>query len=146
MDRIIVKKSILNCSTEQVFKLFTENQALETWLTEKADVEPKVHGKYELYWNPDKPEENSTIGCRILDIESPYYLNFEWKGPPQFAAEMNKLRPLTNVTVFFSPRDNGTQSTLIHTGWGDSKEWEEARQFFIHAWDRAFSRLEEYTQ
>lgn len=144
MDSIIVQSTELKVSQETAFRLFTSNSFLEEWLTEKADVTPIKGGKYELFWEPATPEINSTIGCKVLSVEKPYYINFEWKGPKQFKHFMNSARPLTNVTVLFNETEVGTIVTLIHTGWRDTEEWEEARKYFVNAWKEAFAQLEEY--
>jgi hypothetical protein len=57
---------------------------------------------------------------------------------------MNERRPLTNVVVFFESDESETRIYLFHTGWGDTKEWEEARRWFDKAWSNAFSELENY--
>jgi uncharacterized protein YndB with AHSA1/START domain len=145
MDKIIINTVTLNSSVESAFEMFTVNDNLESWLTAKADVEPVVSGKYELFWEPDDPKNNSTIDCKILAIEPVHYLNFEWKGPDQFKHFMNNARPLTNVTVIFMAKgDHRAGVTLIHTGWRDSAEWNQARVYFENAWNRAFDNLENY--
>ena len=80
MDKIILQTVTHNCSPEKAFDLFTDNKNVENWLTAKANVEPKVCGKYELFQEPDNPENNSTIGCKILEMDRPNYLNFEWSA------------------------------------------------------------------
>ena len=85
MDKIIHNTIQLNCDEDQAFKMFTINKNLESWLTLQADVEPKAGGKYELFWDPNDRENDSTIGCKITAIEPGKFLSFEWKGPQQFA-------------------------------------------------------------
>lgn len=143
MDPIITEAVILNTTVEEAFRMFTENELLESWLTVKADVVPEPGGKYELFWEPDDPENNSTIGCKVLAVEHPGFINFEWKGPKQYKHFMNDVKPLTNVTIMFSPQEDGAKVTLVHTGWRGSAEWEEARQYFVNAWNGAFRKLEE---
>jgi uncharacterized protein YndB with AHSA1/START domain len=142
MDPIITQSANLNTTAEEAFKMFTENELLESWLTLKADVAPEPGGKFELFWEPDDPENNSTIGCKVLAVESPHFISFEWKGPKQYKHFMNDAQPLTNVTVTFTPIEKGTKVTLIHTGWRDTANWEEARHYFVNAWDGAFRKLE----
>ena len=144
MDKIILETATLNCSTEKAFEMFTSKKHLESWLTAKAEVEPQVGGKYELLWEPSDPENNSTKGCKILAIDKPNYLNFEWRGPKQYKHFMNNVRPLTNVTIIFTSKSDQTQVTLIHTAWRDTDDWEQARQYFINAWKGAFGQLEKY--
>ncbi|MEM8895861.1 MAG: SRPBCC domain-containing protein [Bacteroidota bacterium] len=138
---IVVESLEVNLSSSEAFDYFTINSKLEQWLTAKANVNPTIGGTYELFWEPDDPENNSTIGCKILALDAPHYLNFEWKGPKQYKAFMNQADPLTNVTVTFSPIADGTKITLIHTGWRNSADWEGARMYFANAWSGAFKQL-----
>ena len=142
MDKIIHFSAQLNCDQDQVFEMFTTKKHLESWLTMIAEVKPKVGGKYELFWDPNDRENDSTIGCKITAIEPGKFLSFEWKGPKQYKHFMNTVRPLTHVTVFFIPIKNEehksplTELHIIHTGWGNTEEWEEARQWFENAWKK----------
>jgi uncharacterized protein YndB with AHSA1/START domain len=144
MDKIIYHSISLKCDPGKAFEMFTVNKHLEKWLTQAAFVEPKTGGKYELFWDPEDQENDSTIGCRILAFHPERFLSFEWKGPKRFKHFMNEVRPLTCVVVFFIPCPEGTEVHLLHTGWRDTPEWEEARQFFDKAWAMAFSELQKY--
>jgi len=144
VDKVIYHSISLRCSPRKAFDLFTVNKHLEKWLTQVADVEPEVGGKYELFWNPEDRENDSTISCKILAIATSRFLCFEWKGPNQFKHFMSAVRPLTNVVVFFIPHPDGTEVYLLHTGWKDTAEWEEARKWFDKAWTKTLSKLQNY--
>jgi uncharacterized protein YndB with AHSA1/START domain len=108
----------------------------------RAEVEARLDGKYELFWDPENPQKDSTIGCKVTALEPGKFLSFEWKGPSQFSHFMNNTDPLTHVTVFFIPIDpKTTEAHLIHTGWRDSQDWREARKYFEEAWSSAFGKL-----
>lgn len=146
MDKILHHSVRLRCDVEQAFEMFTVNERLQSWLTVVAEVEPVVGGKYELFWNPEERENDSTLGCRITAIERGKFLSFEWRGPKKYKHFMNEADPLTHVAVFFVPcgGDDSTPWTevhLIHSGWRSSAEWEEARLWFRKAWDSAFEKL-----
>lgn len=146
MSKVLHLSVLLNTDVQKAFRMFTENELLQSWLTDIADVEPRPGGKYELFWDGKDRENNSTIGCRITAIEENKFLAFDWKGPTQFNHFMNKTVPLTHIVVFFLPHSGGdrqyTEVHLLHTGWGDSAEWDEAREWFEKAWKAAFDRLE----
>ncbi|MFX0097605.1 MAG: SRPBCC domain-containing protein [Candidatus Hodarchaeota archaeon] len=144
MDRIISLSINMKCNSKVAFEMFTVNYHLENWLTEMADVEPEVGGKYELFWNPKDKETDSTIGCKILAMQPNKFLSFEWKGPKQFKHFMNNVRPLTNVVVFFIPDQESTSVYVLHVGWRNTKEWENARQWFVKAWEDALWKLQKY--
>jgi uncharacterized protein YndB with AHSA1/START domain len=147
MDKIIYQTVKLPCDAARAFEMFTVNGELEKWLAAKADVEPAVGGKYELFWNPDEPEFDSTIGCCVTALEPGKLLAFEWKGPKQYSDFMNECEPLTHVTVAFIPGEEEgkpcTEVHLVHTGWRGTPEWEEAREWFVRNWKGAFAELEE---
>jgi hypothetical protein len=125
--------------------MFTVGASLQSWLAPLAEVEACVGGKYELFWEPNDRENNSTTGCRIKALAKDQLLSFEWKGPVQFKQFMNDADPLTHVTVFFIPGSDGssvwTDVHLIHTGWRSTDEWEAARQWFEVSWRGAFTEL-----
>ncbi len=142
LDKIIYRSINLNCSPSGAFEFFTVNERLEKWLTGTADVEPVVGGKYELFWNPTDRENDSTIGCKVLALTKNKLICFEWKGPKHFKHFMNNVRPLTNVAVYFAPNPEGTEVHLLHTGWRDTDEWEEAREWFVRAWNMSLNQLQ----
>ncbi|MCP4229514.1 MAG: SRPBCC domain-containing protein [bacterium] len=145
MNKILYHTVKLECDALTAFSYFIENEKLQSWLTARADVGPVVGGKYELFWVPEEAEYDSTIGCKITAIEPRKLLAFEWKGPRQFSGFMNDADPLTHVTVSFIPVGTAdeliTEIHLIHTGWRDTGEWEEARLWFEKAWSFAFDEL-----
>lgn len=145
MNKIIVQTARLHCSVERAFAMFTRNEELQRWLTKLAEVEPVVGGRYELFWDLDDPERESTLGCKVTAIEPDVLLACEWKGPEQFRF-MNEADPLTHLTIFFAPCAEVltpcTDVYLVHTGWRTSEEWEGARKFFVRAWETSFAELE----
>jgi len=146
MQNIIQIEIELNCDISEAFELFTVNEKLESWLPEKAEVEPKVGGKYELFWDPQNRDINSTIGCKITSIEKDKFLTFEWKGPEMFQYIMNFCDPLTHIVVVFTPTSNDPKKTLVylfHSGWRDDPDWQEARNYFEKAWLGALTGLKE---
>jgi uncharacterized protein YndB with AHSA1/START domain len=146
MDKVIYQTATLPCDAARAFEMFTVNGELEKWLAARADVEARLGGKYELFWNPDEPEFDSTVGCRVTAFAPGRLLAFEWKGPKQYSDFMNECQPLTHVTVAFTAGEDGgspyTEVHLVHTGWRDTAEWEEARQWFVRNWEGAFRALE----
>ncbi len=149
MNKILYHSVRLRCNTKRAFDMFTMNAHLQKWLTVKADVEPRVGGKFELFWNPKDRKNDSTIGCKITAIEKNKFLAFEWKGPKEFEHFMNNADPLTHVVIFFIPYKKTnvnvcTEIHLFHSGWRSTPEWEKARLWFNKAWKDAFAGLRKY--
>jgi uncharacterized protein YndB with AHSA1/START domain len=146
MENIISIKKELDCDINTAFKMFTDSKYLNEWLTEEADVNPKLGGKFELFWEPANKQINSTIGCKITGIEKDKFISFDWKGPVEFQHFMNNADPLTHVIVFFSCNDNDPTKTtirLFHTGWRKNTEWQKARNYFENAWSKTLRGLEQ---
>ncbi len=146
MQKIIQIEIELSCDISEAFNYFTVNEQLESWLPEKAEVEPKAGGKFELFWDPQNREINSTIGCKITSIKKDKFLSFEWKGPERFQSFMNFCDPLTHVVVVFSSSSEDPKKTtvfLFHSGWRDDPEWQKARDYFEQAWSGALTNLKE---
>ncbi|MFX1504087.1 MAG: SRPBCC domain-containing protein [Promethearchaeota archaeon] len=144
MENIIKIKEELECDISTAFKMFTDNKSLESWLTEEADVDPKLGGKYELFWEPNNRISNNTIGCKITGIEKNKFISFDWKGPAEFESFMNHADPLTHVIIFFSQNESDSNKInifLFHTGWKNNSEWQKARKYFNKAWLKALENL-----
>ena len=148
MNQIIHLKLILDCEVKKAFSMFTGKQEVKSWLAVDANIELRLGGKYELFWDLKDRMNNSTVGCRINGLEIDKLLAFEWKGPLEYKDLMNSVDPLTQVTVFFNPiwmdgssEKNQTEIHLVHSGWRSTEKWEECRHWFIKAWESAFKKL-----
>ena len=53
MNRIIQHSVRLKCSTVEAFEMFMVYEYVKIWLAQVADVEPRMGGKCELFWNPE---------------------------------------------------------------------------------------------
>ncbi len=141
MSNIIHTQATVEREPGRAFELFVESSLVGSWLVDRAEIEPRVGGKYDVLWDYEHYTAG-TAGCKVTGIELGKFIPFEWKGPPQFQHTMNEADPLTHLVVFFIPSgESSTEVHLIHTGWGSSPEWEEARQWFVEAWELAFSHL-----
>ena len=146
MNKVIHKKLRLECRPQRAFEYFTVNRHITRWLAPRADVVPEVGGKYHLFWKMDKDVTESSEGCRITAIEHGKFLSFEWKSFEQFAEFMDDADPKTHCVVLFIPSpvdDTATDVHLIHSGWRENEQWEEARLWYDEAWNRSFATLQE---
>jgi uncharacterized protein YndB with AHSA1/START domain len=142
VDKVIHISALVAAPPARAFAYFTKPTLLTQWLTAAADVEERAGGKYELFWQPDDRENNSTIGCRVTALAPEQLLAFQWRSPKQFKSFANTADPLTHVVVTFVPEGSGTRIHLIHSGWRSSAEWQEARAWQEKAWIGAFEQLE----
>lgn len=61
LDRIIHLSVWVPKSPHEAYIYFTDNRLLESWMTVVAEVESMLGGKYELFWQPEDRENNSTL-------------------------------------------------------------------------------------
>lgn len=127
---------------DRVWKAWTDPEQLVRWLANAANVQVQVGGPYELFWEPDRPERNSTQGCQITAMHECEWISFTWKGPEPYADLMNSEPLPTSVKVLL--RAMGPAQTIVrleHAGWGDGPRWAEARHWQEHAWQIALTEL-----
>jgi uncharacterized protein YndB with AHSA1/START domain len=127
-----------------VWRGLVEPPHLEKWLAPRVNVELREGGAFELFWDPEDPDRNSTRGCRILRLRSEEELAFSWKAPPPFDGLMNHMDPLTEVQIRVAPCPEGIDVTLEHRGWRAGPEWEEARSWHFHFWEETLYRFRDY--
>jgi uncharacterized protein YndB with AHSA1/START domain len=140
-DRVLHLTVDVPAATETVYACFAESGRLERWLALVADVEPRIGGRYELFWEPADRENDSTIGCRVTALSAGELIAFQWRSPRQFKAFANSADPLTHVVVAFVPAGSGTRVHLVHSGWRSGPEWDEARSWQERAWTVGLERL-----
>lgn len=76
-DRIVHLSTLLPVPPETAFGYFTTEDLLQQWLAPSAKIDPCVGGRYELFWDPDDPENDSTIGCRITALATDELIAFQ---------------------------------------------------------------------
>jgi uncharacterized protein YndB with AHSA1/START domain len=69
----------LPASPERVWAALVGPSQAGTWFAAKACMVAELGGAYELFWQPDTPGHQSTIGCRITAIAPGRYLAFTWR-------------------------------------------------------------------
>lgn len=129
---------------EDVWHAWTDEDEITGWFSPEANIEPRLGGAYELFFDPQDHDHMSTKGCVITEFEPVNRLGFDWKGPDQFADLMNDPDALTRVKVEFREYEGGTRVSLEHGGWGDGEGWADAREWHRRAWEGVLAQLESF--
>lgn len=127
-----------------VWHSWTDSEEITNWFSPEANIEPRQGGSYELFFDPNNHDHQSTKGCVITEITPMTCLSFQWKGPDQFMDIMNKPDPVTHVYVTFETVGDYTEVSIEHVGWGTGEKWEEARSWHIRAWKGVLADLENH--
>lgn len=93
-----------------VWEVLTESELLGQWLM-KNDFKAEKGHKFNFF---TRSYENfdGIVHCEVLDVQPHHKLTYSWKGGPgngQYTLE-------TVVTWTLSPKDNGTELSLIQSG------------------------------
>lgn len=129
----------------KVWQALTEPGQVGSWAAAAASIRAERGGNYELFWEPDSPDHNSTIGCRVTAVAPGRYLAFTWRGPDQLSAVMNEgdpPPPPTHVTIALRPAADGTELDLVHAGFGTGEGWPAAVAWHERAWQACLDNLE----
>jgi uncharacterized protein YndB with AHSA1/START domain len=127
----------------EVWKMWTTEAGIQTYLAQAARVDPRPGGAYEVYFNLAAPQgERGSEGCVVLAVDPERMLSFTWNAPPKLPAIRAQR---THVVVRLTPlAADRTRVTLVQDGWGSGAEWDQAFDYFTHAWgDFVLPRLVE---
>ena len=140
---MISLKRTIKAPIRAVRDAWTQTDKVTKWFSPDAKIEPPPGGAYELFFDPKDRQHMSTIGCKITEIRAPTSLQFQWKGPDQYAAFMN-TPPQTNVKVTLTETEGKTTLTVEHDGWKEGSQWRDAKDWHIGAWEGVLDELENY--
>ncbi len=128
-------------SLNRVWLAWTSSDRITAWFAPEANVEARVGGPFELFFDPASHDRQSTKDCIFTLVEPMRRMGFTWRGPDQFAEVMNDPTSLTSVMVIFQDESGVTRVVVEHGGWGKGDEWEEARAWHHRAWKDVLGRL-----
>jgi uncharacterized protein YndB with AHSA1/START domain len=160
LDRIeIVVETVVNAPPTEVYALWTSPTGVTKFFAPKAEIDARAGGDYTIIFAPDHdPDGRSygTKGARILRLDPPHALSFEWipftadaqipgvSGPPAIPAAERNAAPLpTWVEITFDPVGDGsrTRIRLAHYGFRHGGKWDESYAFFQRAWTGVLNHL-----
>jgi uncharacterized protein YndB with AHSA1/START domain len=152
-DRTVFAETVVNAPAAEVYALWTSPAGVTKFFAPKAEIDSRVGGDYNIIFEPDMDPDGSsygTKGARILRLDAPRSLSFEWitftadaqmpglPGPPAVpAAERNAVPLPTWVEITFEPIGNDSSRTrvrLAHYGFRHGGKWDESFAFFERAW------------
>lgn len=121
-----------------VFSAWIEPAKLSAWLATRAEVDPRVGGKYRLESDggEDMPGVHACHG-EYLELVADRRIVKSWIYEGPNPADTTRSR----VTVDFTPIDDGKTEVRIREE-GQGLGSEDEREFSRQAWSTAFDELE----
>ena len=133
LERHIYIRSDINGSIEDVWKAWTTREGIISFFGRDCEIELKVSGRYEIYFDLSAPEgKRGSEGCIITAFQKHKMLSFTWNSPPHLPEVRNQK---TLVLLRFEKLDpHKTRIHLTHIGWGEGDQWDESFDYFSKAW------------
>lgn len=133
MEKQILFEIKIPAPLTEVWQAWTTEEGAKTFFARDCKIDLRPGGAYEMYFNLDAPSgEQGGEGMILLAIQQGKMLSFTWNAPPSLPAVRGEM---THVTVRFS--ETSPQETLVclvHDGWGEGGEWDQAFDYFTLAW------------
>jgi uncharacterized protein YndB with AHSA1/START domain len=134
--------SIVEASLSDVWDAWTTNAGVQTFFAPESDIDLRIGGQYELYFDLDAPPgDRGSEGMKVQSYIPERMLAFDWNQP----ASIPDLRNIkTWVVVEFREMDDElSEITLTHLGFGEgSTTWNQAYEYFQNAWKKVLLRFE----
>ena len=120
-------------SVADVWHAWTTEAGATTFFARACHIDLRVGGAYEMYFAPDAPAgERGGDGLTILAIQPERMLSFTWNAPPSLP-DVREQHTAVTIRLYPLPA-NQTRVTLIHSGWGEGGQWDDAFAYFANAW------------
>lgn len=140
-DRALRKTVSVAAPVDKVWEAFATCDGVKTFFAPDCKIDARPDGPYEIYFNPYAPAGlKGADGMRVLAVQAQKLLSFTWNAPPQFPQARAQR---TSVVLRFVANGKGTDVTLVHSGWGDGGEWDQAYQYFDKAWAKVLGGLQD---
>ncbi len=122
---------------ETVWQYLTDAELLGQWLMPN-DIKPVVGHNFMFRVKPvPQIDFDGNVYCEVLEVSRPHTLVYTWRGGP--AAGQITLDTVVRWTL--APKDNGTELSLLQTGFKEDQN-AAAYQSMNKGWgDHILSRL-----
>ncbi|HEX5461777.1 MAG TPA: SRPBCC domain-containing protein [Steroidobacteraceae bacterium] len=140
-ERALHLQRIVNAPGSAVWQAWATADGLKSFLAPEANVEPKIGGAYELFFNP-ADERMSTKDCKLLSYLPGEMISFQWSLPGDVFPELPKAA--TWVVVQLRPQGaSRTEVRVTQLGWGTGPVWDRAYAHMQIGWEMAVTMLEQ---
>jgi uncharacterized protein YndB with AHSA1/START domain len=137
-DKVVKVEGVVDAPVAEVWRVFTTSEGAEEFFAQKANIELRLDGPYEIQFDPND-ERSGTKGLKVLSYAPHEMISFQWNAPPELPEVRNGG---TWVVVTMSPL-NGRQTRvrIEHLGWKQGPEWDAAYVHFVEGWGGLMDRL-----
>ena len=124
----------LAASPERVFRALTDADELSRWWTTTAESDPRTGGTFSYGFGFEDAARNHTYAGNYHEVSPGEFVSYPWQG----------ALGETTVDVRLRPAGSGTELTLVHRGWGEGADWDEAVSLHQQGWGFFLDNLVAY--
>ena len=133
-NRMLATEFEVDAPVKKAWKAWTTPDGIKTFFAPDCKVDLHVDGAYEIYFSPQaKPGERGGEGMRILGLEPMRRFAFTWGAPPTIPYVRGQRTMV--ILEFEKESEHRTRVRFTHLGWGEGASWDEAFEYFDHAWN-----------
>jgi len=132
--RTIELSRTLQASPDRVFRAWTDAEELMRWWTTTAESDVRTGGAFSYGFEFEDASRDHTYTGTYRDVTPGERISFPWQG----------ALGETTVDVQLRPAGDGTEVTLVHSGWGSGEQWDEAVELHEQGWGFFLDNLVAY--
>ena len=127
----IVTEGIVNAPVDAVWKAFTTQQGLESWMVAKTEIDLTAGGSWRTSYSKESTlDDDAAIHHRILAYDPGRMFSFRTVKFPKGFPFPNAILKTWNVVYFEPVGDGQTKVTARMLGYTDEDESQRMRTFF----------------
>lgn len=132
-----IREITIDAPVEAVWRALTTADQLERWLAQKAVVELREGGPFELSWG----DRGDTRGCRVVAVRPPKSLELEWRGKREFEDLFEPPNKLTKIEIRLEARDEATHLSVEQPETRPGRDWAAYDEWMAEAWETSLQAL-----
>jgi len=126
--RIVKHRVVVDSTPELAFEAVTQASELREWCSDQAWTEVRPGGRYEVRWNQGYRAEGA-----FTELVPPRRAAVSWRGTGEPGE--------TRVEFTVEPVAGGVEVTVVHSGFGQGPDWDEAMAASDQGWGSGLENL-----
>jgi uncharacterized protein YndB with AHSA1/START domain len=135
-NRTIELTRTIDAPVPTVYRALTDAGELARWWTSSAESDARTGGSFSYRFEFDDASRNHTYTGAYHEVVPNERVSYPWQG----------ALGQTRVDVSLLPAGDGTELTLVHSGWGTGEEWDAAVQLHEQGWGFFLDNLKSYLE
>jgi uncharacterized protein YndB with AHSA1/START domain len=124
----------IDAGIDDVWQAFTTTKGLQSWVTQLAEIDFRVGGKWRANYNPEgELGDPTTIENTILSFDPKRMLSLKATTFPEGFPFVEAAKEAWTVFYFSPLSTSQTRITVVGLGYNESEQSQKMRSFFAEA-------------